>query len=265
MIFMKAEIYSIEGKAGKEIELPACFSEIVREDLIKRAVLSDESRQYQPKGAFPRAGLQTSAVYDGRKEDFGSLKNKGQAKLPREVGAKGQHGKVKRIPSAVKGRRAHPPKAKKVLVEEMNEKEYKKALRTALAATSHAELAKARGHVFDSKKLPIIMDNDFEGIKKTRDVLSLFERIGIAKDVSKAKEKTKSLSGIRKTRTKSRYVPKSVLVVVKGGEVLKAARNLPGVDAVKVSELKVRHLAPGTHPGRLTVFSANAIEELKKI
>ncbi len=262
---MKTGIYSIEGKMEKTMELPACFSEAVREDLIKRAVLSDESRLYQPKGAFRRAGLQTSAVYDGRKDDFGSLKNKGVAKLPREVGAKGQHGKVKRIPSAVKGRRAHPPKSQKVLIEEINEKEYRKALRSAIAATQNAALAKKRGHIFDTAKIPIVMENSFEGMNKTKDVLSLFEKMGIARDVEKAKENTKALSGTRKTRTKSRYVPKSVLVVVKDGAVLCAARNLAGVEAVKVSELNVKHLAPGTHPGRLTVFSANAIEELKKI
>lgn len=261
---MKSEIYSLEGKAEKAIELPECFSEALRPDLIKRAVLSDESRLYQPKGAFPRAGLQTSAVYDGRKEDFGSLKNKGGAKLPREVGAKGQHGKVKRIPSSVKGRRAHPPKAQKVLVEEMNEKEYKKALRTAVAATTSVQLAKERGHVFDAKKLPLILDNAFEGVKKARDVLAIFAKLGIAGDVAKAKDNTKALSGTRHTRSTSKYVPKSILVVVKDGSVLKAARNLAGVDAVKVSDLKVRHLAPGTHAGRLTVFSANAIDELKK-
>jgi large subunit ribosomal protein L4e len=262
---MKSDVYSIDGKTEKAVELPACFSEVVRPDLIKRAVLSDESRLFQPKGAFRRAGLQTSAVYDGRKEDFGSLKNKGGAKLPREVGAKGQHGKVKRIPSAVKGRRAHPPKPQKILIEEMNPKEYRKALFSAIAATTKPELAKARGHIFDGKKLPFVVDNSLESVKKTREVLDIFEKLGIGKDVAKAKDKSKALSGIRHTRSKSKYVPKSVLLVVKEGSVLKAARNLAGVDAVKVSELKVRHLAPGTHAGRLTVFSANAIDELRKL
>ena len=232
--------------------------------MIKRAVLSDESRMYQPKGSFRLAGLQTSANYKGRKEDFGSLKNKGGAKLPREVGSKGQHGKVKRIPSSVKGRRAHPPKPQKILIEEMNPKEYNKALRSAIAATADAKLAKSRGHIFTSK-LPLIMDNSLESIKKTKQVLEAFEKLGIASDVVKAKSHTKALSGTRHTRSKSRYVPKSILLVVKDGSVLRAARNLAGVDAVKVSELKVRHLAPGTHPGRLTLFSANAVEELKKL
>lgn len=262
---MKTEIYSIDGKIQASMELPECFSEFVREELIKRAVLSEESRMYQPKGVYPLAGLNTSAIYKGRKEDFGTLKNKGQAKLPREVCAKGHAGKVKRIPSAVKGRRAHPPKIEKILVEKMNKKEYKKALRCALAATTNLQYAKARGHVFDKEKLPIIIENSFEEMKKTKDVISLFEKLGIAKDVLRSIQKSKPLSGIRKTRTTSKYVPKSVLIIVKGGAILKAARNLSGVDAVKVSELKVRHLAPGTHFGRLAVFSVNAIDELKKL
>ncbi|MEW6528938.1 MAG: 50S ribosomal protein L4 [Candidatus Micrarchaeota archaeon] len=253
---MKSKIYSLDGVVEEEIELPECFSELIRPDLIKRAVLSDESRLYQPKGAFPRAGLQTSAVYNGRKDDFGSLKNIGQAKLPREVGAKGQHGKVKRIPSAVKGRRAHPPKTQKILIEQMNKKEYKKALRSAIAATMNTR---------SEKTLPIIFNNSFEEIKKTNQVLSVFEKFGIAKDIEKAKIKTKALSGTRRVRSKSKYTPKSILVIVKEGAVLKAARNLAGVDAIRVSELKVRHLAPGTHAGRFTVFSENAIEELRKM
>lgn len=261
---MKCEIYSIDGKIKESIELPEYFSEAMREDLIKRAVLSDESKLYQPKGSYKFAGLETSAKYKGRKDDFGSLKNKGQAKLPRTIGAKGQHGPVRRIPSAVKGRRAHPPKVEKILIEKINKKEYMNALKNALAATTNIDLVKKRGHVFDRANLPLIVENSFETIKKTKDVLSVFEKLGIAKDVFRAKNNSKALSGIRKTRTKSKYVPKSVLVLVKNGEVLRAARNLAGVDVIKVSELKVKHLAPGTHAGRLVLFSANAIEELRK-
>lgn len=262
---MKFDVYSIEGKVEKTIELPAYFTEAVRFDLIKRAVLSDESKLYQPKGAYRWAGLESSAKYKGRKEDFGSLKNRGRAKLPREVGPKGQPGKVKIIPSAVKGRRAHPPKPQKILIEKINSKEYKKALKTALAATTKPELTKARGHVFSTKQLPLVIDNSFENVNKTKQVFSVFEKLGIASDVVRAKSKSKPLSGTRHTRSKSKYIPKSILVVVKDGSVLKAAKNLAGVDVVKVSELKVSHLAPGTHPGRLTLFSENAIEELKKL
>jgi large subunit ribosomal protein L4e len=38
---MKATVYSIEGKALKQIDLPAVFESPKREDLVKRAVLSE--------------------------------------------------------------------------------------------------------------------------------------------------------------------------------------------------------------------------------
>ncbi|MHA1735458.1 MAG: 50S ribosomal protein L4, partial [Candidatus Thorarchaeota archaeon] len=42
------------------------------------------------------------------------------------------------------------------------------------------------------------------------------------------------------------------------------ARNLPGVDVVEVHGLNAELLAPGTHPGRLVVWTKSAIERLEK-
>ena len=46
--------------------------------------------------------------------------------------------------------------------------------------------------------------------------------------------------------------------------VVKAARNLPGVDVAFVDSLNVENLAPGTHAGRLTVWSHSALQQLGK-
>jgi len=55
--------------------------------------------------------------------------------------------------------------------------------------------------------------------------------------------------------------PKSILLVVKQKAGLaQAARNLPGVDVVAVADLAAEDLAPGGHPGRLTVFTRSALE-----
>ena len=76
------------------MDLPSpLFGEAPRDDLIKRAVLSDESKEYQPKGSYRMAGLETSARYVGRKEIFASVKNKGIPHLPHEVLPKGGLGK----------------------------------------------------------------------------------------------------------------------------------------------------------------------------
>ena len=56
---------------------------------------------------------------------------------------------------------------------------------------------------------------------------------------------------------------KSALVVVSGsGDIFHGAGNLPGVDVVKAEHLGVEQLAPGTHGGRLTVYTKSAIDKI---
>jgi large subunit ribosomal protein L4e len=245
---MKATVYSIEGKALKQIDLPAVFESPKREDLVKRAVLSEESRLYQPKGSYRFAGLETSARYRGRKEDFGTVKNKGIPHLPHEVLPKGQLGKVKRVPHAVKGRRAHPPKAQKNTVELINKKEHSRALASALSFSADRETVCRRVHSDIGVSIPIVLESNFEKLGKAKDVRKVLDALNLGKLLDKARR-----NGTR-----------SALVVISAGPVKKAAANLPGVDVVRASELSVKDLAPGTHPGRLTLFSESAIPEIAK-
>ena len=245
---MKATVYSIEGKALKQIDLPGVFEYQRRDDLVKRAVLSDESKLYQPKGNYPLAGLETSARYRGRKEDFGTVKNKGIPHLPHEVLPKGQLGKVKRVPHAVKGRRAHPPKIAKHIVELINKKEYVRALASALAFSADRDTVCKRAHSDIGVSLPIIVDGSLEKMSKAKEVLKLLEALNLSRFVDKA----------RKTGTRS------ALIVVSDSCTKKAGANLPGVQVVRVAELQVKHLAPGTHPGRLTLYSEGALADLAK-
>ena len=48
------------------------------------------------------------------------------------------------------------------------------------------------------------------------------------------------------------------------GTSMKAADNIPGIDVVKVNDINVELLAPGKVPGRLTLWTAGAIEALEK-
>ena len=259
---MKADVYTLKGAAGKQVDLPKQFEEDVREEIIKRAVLSDESKEYQPQGPYRWAGTETSGKYRGRKGDYGSLKNRGQAMLPREVRPEGLAGKVVRIPSAVKGRRAHPPKPEKKIVEKVNKKEYRKALVSAIAATAHPELVKARGHLFDGAA-PFVFEDALEKVAKTKEVIAALDGV-IGKDLNRAKNGRKARSGTRSRKAGTR-TPKSALIVVSGGDILKSARNLAGVDVVAVENLKVKDLAPGTHPGRLTVYTEAALKKIGEL
>ena len=53
-----------------------------------------------------------------------------------------------------------------------------------------------------------------------------------------------------------------LIIVAENGGIKEAGRNIPGVDVVSVVDLNVEILAPGTHPGRLTIWTSNAIEKL---
>jgi len=245
---MKATVYSIEGKALKQIDLPEVFESPHREDLVKRAVLSEESKAYQPKGSYRLAGLETSARYRGRKDDFGTVKNRGIPHLPHEVLPQGQLGKVKRVPHAFKGRRAHPPKVEKKIVELMNKKEHLRALASALSLAADRETVCRRTNAEIGVSLPIIMESGFEKLSKTKDVTKVLEALNLMRFIERA----------RKNGTKS------ALIVVSDKAQARGAANLPGVDVVRVKELRVRDLAPGTHAGRLTLFSESALPEIAK-
>lgn len=243
---MKGSVYSLEGKVLKQIELPPVFDEEKRPDLVKRAVLSEESKEYQVKGNYRYAGMETSARYRGRKEDYGTTKNMGIAHRPREVLPEGRYGKVKRTPSAVKGRRAHPPKPEKKIEEEVNKKEYAKALRSAVAFTADRDKVCSRMNLDIGVSLPLVLENDFENLKKTKEVVGVLKALNLMPLVEKAKKNG----------------TKAPLVVVSGGDILNSASNVPGVDVVDAKKLEVRHLAPGTHPGRITIFTEKSLEVL---
>ncbi|MBI4399849.1 50S ribosomal protein L4 [Candidatus Micrarchaeota archaeon] len=258
---MKTPLFSLKGEKIKEIELPEIFDEDIRNELIIRGFLAEQSLTYQPKGVFKLAGFQTSAEYRGRKEAYGSIKNRGISRLPREKLPKGKFGKVRIVPFSVKGRRAHPPQPDKVLVEKINNKEYNKSMRSAIAATAKQDYVKARGHLFSGLALPIVIENKFEEIKKTKDVVNVLNSLGLTNELERGK-KTKQRSGTRKRQSDYKEKKSALIVVGEDKGIIRSARNIAGVDAVVANNVKINLLAPGAKPGRLVIFTENAISKL---
>ena len=200
---------------------------------------------------------------EGRKEAYESLKNRGQSMLPREFYGGGQPGRVRRIPSSVKGRRAHPPKAEKILVEHINKKEWLKAAKSAFSASLSPESVKKRGHKINETYPAILVDN-FESLNKTKEILKVLN-VFMPEDLKRAKDNKQKITGIRR-RTRSVRYPKSALIIAsKGSAVLKAARNIAGIDTVDPKDLKVKNLAPGSLPGRPIIITRKALVELETL
>lgn len=242
---METKTYNNDGSRGGSIELPEAFSEEYRPDLVRRAFLAAQANSKQPYGTDPYAGLRTSA------ESWGS--GRGAAHVPRVKNSS----RAARVPQATGGRRAHPPKSEKQRGEDLNRKERRKAVRSAVAATKNEELVKERGHRFDAE-LPIVLNEEFEELKKTQDVVEVLKNIGLYSDIERADEGRKIRSGRGKTRGRKYRTPNSILFVTSGE--YRAARNLPGSDVVEAEGVGVQYLAPGGVAGRLTVWTPPALE-----
>jgi len=263
---MKTNVYDLQGKVTKEIELPNYFEQDYRPDLIKRAVLSSQSKGYQPKGNSPYSNRLNTAEYRGvRKPNrMDNSINTGHARLPRLKNRRVlMSGRVAGVSHAVGGPRAHPPKITKILVKKINSKERTKAILSAISATANPMLVSLKGSVVPDKiTLPIIIDSSIESLNKTKDVYSLLVSFGLADNVDKAKDAKTMRAGKGKVRGRKYKRRKSVLFVLGDNKNYKSFSNLEGVDVVSANQLSIQELAPGTHAGRLTVFSENAVNVL---
>ncbi len=247
---MDINIIDLSGNATKKIS-SSLFDETYRPDLIKKAVLAAQANRQQPYGPHMYAGLRTSA------EGWGP--GRGVSRVARIKNGS----KSARIPQAVKGREAHPPKPEKDRTEKINDKERKKAIRSALAATGNLELVTKRGHKF-SAQLPLIAVDNLAGLTRTKDVKSFLEAAKVWDDIERAKD-TIIRAGRGKLRGRRYKNTKSILIVTaEDNGIAKAARNLAGVDIVIFDQLNTELLAPGTHAGRLTIFTESAIAKLEE-
>ncbi|QFU83943.1 50S ribosomal protein L4 [Natronorubrum aibiense] len=247
---MEATVRDLDGSEAGSVDLPAVFETTYRPDLIARAVRVAQANRKQDYGADEFAGKRTPA------ESFGS--GRGMAHVPR------QDGRARRVPQAVKGRRAHPPKAEKDQSESINKKEKKLAVRSAIAATTDAELVAERGHEFDDDaEIPVVVADEFEDLQKTKEVVEFLEAAGLEADIERADEGRSVRSGRGKTRGRKYKTPTSILFVTSSESgPSRAARNLAGADVTTAAEVNAEDLAPGTQPGRLTVWTESALEEV---
>ena len=252
-----ATIFNLKGKPTTEkIELPPIFSTPIRPDVIKRAVLSIQSKRIQPQGRNPMAGKRTTAESRGT--------GMGIARVPR---VKGGGGRAKFAPSTVGGRQPHPPTSQKRTVKIIPKKENRLALFSAIAATASKTAVSLRGHSIEEVlQIPLVVTDDLAQLSQTKEVEEVFLHLGVHLDVDRVRASRKIRAGKGKRRGRKMKQAVGPLVVIGQDKGLaKAAANLPGVDVAAVEVLNTELLAPGASAGRLTLWTASAIEQLGKL
>ena len=255
----KIKIYNLDAKEKEQINKPKVFSVRPRKDLVLKANGAFQSRNKQAQGRDPRAGLRNTA------EGWGT--GHGLSRAPRLKGSGYPTARnVGRVPFAKGGRRSHPIKAEKQLEKKINRKARRLSMISAISASGNRDWVEKRGHVINAvPEIPLVVDDKIQTIKKTEGIYSLLCDFGLKDELLKVKDGKKIRAGRGKTRGRKYKTKKGILIVIKDDfGIVKASRNIPGTDIVKIENLSIDNLAPGGNLGRMILWTQSAFKELNK-
>ncbi len=261
---MKAQVIGLDGKKSGEVELPRQFGFLVREDLIRRAYHAFISHSVQPYGVDVLAGRRQGRTWSKRRRDFGTTYGHGISRVRRKAMSRrgtnfGWMGAY--TANAIGGFSAFAPKSDRNSRKEINKKERRSAICSAISASARKDVLAERYQNI-KLELPVVVSG-IEKINKIKDAQKLLSSLGLGFDLERAKER-KIRAGKGKRRSRPYKQKKSVLVVVGrvDEKIFGAWRNLPGVNVVAVKDLNAYLLAPGGVLGRVVIWSEDAIMEL---
>ena len=255
----KANVYDLDGKKKNLVDIPRLFYSKPRKDLIQIASEVASSKNKQVQGRNKRAGLRNTA------EGWGT--GHGMARTPRIKGSGFPTARnAGRVPYAKGGRRAHPIKTEKVIEKKINKKVNKLSIISAISASGDSEWVKSRGHKISKvPEIPLVIDDKIQTVKKTNFMYTILTDLGLEADLIRVKKGKKTRAGKGKRRGRKYKGRKSILIVIKDDfGIVKAARNIPGIDVIKFENLSIANLAPGGLPGRLILWAQSAFNELEK-
>ncbi|DAA77431.1 TPA_exp: Uncharacterized protein A8136_6691 [Trichophyton benhamiae CBS 112371] len=260
-------VISADGKpSGSTHPLPTVFLAPIRPDIVQSVHTGIAKNKRQPYAVSEKAGEQTSA------ESWGT--GRAVARIPRVSGG-GTHraGQAAFGNMCRSGRMFAPTKVWRKWHQKVNVGQRRFATASALAASSVPALLFARGHRVDNvPEVPLVVDSKcFQGdaLTKTKAAVALLQAVGAGADLVKVKESRKVRAGKGKLRGRRYRQRRGPLVIynpeVDGKELVRAFRNIPGVETSSVFSLNLLQLAPGGHLGRFIVWSSAAFSALDEI
>lgn len=258
-------IQALEGDmatdASQTVALPDVMKVSIRPDIVNFVHANISKNKRQPYAVSKRAGHQTSA------ESWGT--GRAVSRIPRVPGGgthragQGAFGNMCRG-----GRMFAPTKIWRRWHRKINVNQKRYAVVSAIAASAVPSLVLARGHRIESvPELPLVISDAAEGVEKTSAAIKVLKQIGAFPDAEKAKDSHAIRPGKGKMRNRRYINRKGPLIVygTEGAKLVKAFRNIPGVDIVNVERLNLLKLAPGGHLGRFVIWTKSAFEKLDSI
>jgi len=252
---------------GKPICLPQVFSAPLRADVVRLVHTNMNKNKRQAYAVKFEAGYDTAAASWGTGRHV--------ARIPRVPGGgthrsgQGAFGNMCRG-----GGMFNPTKTWRRWHRKTNVTQKRHALACALSATAVPALVMARGHNVDEvAELPLVVSDAANEITKTKDALALLKALGAGDDLKRVQDSRKIRAGRGKARNR-RYVQRKGPIIIhnldkeassEGSSLVKAFRNLPGVDVAHVDRLNLLQMAPGGSIGRFAIFTESAVKRLGQL
>ncbi|KAG8779336.1 hypothetical protein FRC12_024374 [Ceratobasidium sp. 428] len=253
-------IRSASGDASGSLTLPAVLTAPIRLDVVQQVHKSIAKNKRQAYSVAENAGHQTSA------ESWGT--GRAVARIPR-VGGGGTHrsGQAAFGNMCRGGRMFAPTKTWRRWHVKVNQNQRRFAVVSALAASALPSLVLARGHRIEGiDEVPLVVSSDVESYTKTKEAVTLLKSLRAYSDVTKVSNSRKLRAGkgkLRNRRHRQRRGPLVVYAEDKG--IVRAFRNLPGVEVANVRRLNLLQLAPGGHLGRFVIWTEAAFALLDEV
>jgi len=129
----------------------------------------------------------------------------------------------------------------------------------------------ARGHRIDAiAEVPLVVaDTEIDSIVKTKEAVALLQKLGAGADLERVKDSHGLRAGKGKARNR-RYVQRRGPLLIHNKErgndaLVKAFRNIQGLDLCNVNRLNLLQLAPGGHVGRFVIWTESAFKQLDSV
>ncbi|KAK9154158.1 hypothetical protein Sjap_001638 [Stephania japonica] len=258
-------VHALEGDMATDVAatlpLPAVMKASIRPDVVTFVHVNMSKNSRQPYAVSRRAGHQTSA------ESWGT--GRAVSRIPRVPGGgthragQGAFGNMCRG-----GRMFAPTKIWRRWHRKINVNQKRFAVASAIAASAVPSLVLARGHRIEAvPEIPLVVGDSAEAVEKTSAAIKVLKQVGAYPDAEKAKDSLSIRPGKGKMRNRRYISRKGPLIVygTEGSKIVKAFRNIPGVEVANVERLNLLKLAPGGHLGRFIVWTKSAFEKLDSI
>jgi large subunit ribosomal protein L4e len=253
-------VVSVEGQQVSTVELPKVFNTPIRAEVVKEVYVNLAKNAMQPHGTSPMAGVRVSAASWGT--------GRAKARVPRVNGSgTNRSGQGAYANFCRGGHRFAPPNIQRRWFRPVPSRQRKFAIASAIAATAVVPLVQARGHLLgEIKEVPIVVADAIQEIKRTREAVEILKKVGLYQDVQRVLDGKVHRSSKGKFRRSAYKTKKGPLVIYNDDNgLVKAFRNIPGVETISVKALSLAKLAPAAQLGRLTVWTESAFKSLDAI